>query len=376
MPESYLRGLERQVNLSRRAADEQHPRQYHHHQDVVGGLRTTPPVATTTTLAKDETRPTLPSSATSDTSLADSGTQPPVEEQSFEDCSAEGFVRRLRELSLTPETSTNPLSHSTRPSSTYPSPNYTYSRLDFDVIRKSLCRFVIIHSLVPPWCFVLHCPFRPVPSTKLRRYAPIPTHAHAMCGSTTRPPFFRCILLTRTSCALRYVEPVVSFKLPPQQYALHLLSVFEEGFCDYHWYLRKGFRERFLQTYASPNTQAQDRNWLCRVSVVLALAETWNRGRAPPEEPSLPLAGQFVKPAADPQAAGLADMSLPSQPRLPPGSEFFEQGLFLLKLSLEEPVMEDVEALNLVVRAKTSADLRRHANGTSPPQTRHFTVIP
>ena len=181
-------------------------------------------------------------------------------------------------------------------------------------------------------------------------------------------PFFLCTLLTRGLCVLRYLEPDVSFKLPPQQYAFHLLSVFEEGFCDYHWYLRKGFHERLLRTYASPNTQAQDRNWLCRVSVVLALAETWNRGRAAPEESNIPLGGQFVKPATDPLGGGLADMPLAPQPRLPPGSEFFEQGLLLLKLSLEEPVIEDVEALNLVVRAKTSADPRRHASTLiSPP---------
>ena len=132
-----------------------------------------------------------------------------------------------------------------------------------------------------------------------------------------------------------------------------MLSVFEEGFCDYHWYLRKRFHERLIQTYASPNSQSWDRSWLCRVSVVLALAETWNRGRAAPDEPSPPLAGQYVKPTADPLGGGLSGVQLTSQPRLPPGSEFFEQGLLLLKLSLEEPVIEDVEALNLVVSPLT-----------------------
>lgn len=36
-------------------------------------------------------------------------------------------------------------------------------------------------------------------------------------------------------------------------------------------------------------------------------------------------------------------------PPPPPGSDFFEQGLMLLKTSSEEPVPEDVEALNLIV---------------------------
>lgn len=130
VPESYLRGLERQVNLSRQAVDERHSPHYRP-QELTGRLGTTPP-ATTTAPAKDETR--APLSGT--TTTPSSSTQAAVDGQSFEDCSAEGFVRKLRELSLTPDSSTNPLSHTTRPPSTYPSSNYTYSRLNFDVIRK------------------------------------------------------------------------------------------------------------------------------------------------------------------------------------------------------------------------------------------------
>lgn len=34
---------------------------------------------------------------------------------------------------------------------------------------------------------------------------------------------------------------------------------------------------------------------------------------------------------------------------LPPGTEYFEQGLLMLKVSYEDPTVDDVEALNLAV---------------------------
>ena len=123
----------------------------------------------------------------------------------------------------------------------------------------------------------------------------------------------------------------VAFKLPPQSHAFHLLDAFEEGFCDYHWYLRRRFHERLRLTYLHPASQSGDRNWYCRVSVVLALAQTWFYGRSPLSE-------------AAPQPA-----SESMDPPLPPGSEFFEQGLLLLKSASEEIVVEHVETCNLIV---------------------------
>ena len=124
------------------------------------------------------------------------------------------------------------------------------------------------------------------------------------------------------------LEPEVSFKLPPKPYAFHLLSVLEEGFSDYHWYLRSRFHSRLNLTYLDPASQSSDRNWLCRVSVVMALAETWNHGRMSTGES---------------QCRALTD------PPSPPGSEFFEQGLLLLNTAPEEIVVEHVEACNLIV---------------------------
>ncbi|KAM0327548.1 hypothetical protein ACHAQA_005839 [Verticillium albo-atrum] len=143
------------------------------------------------------------------------------------------------------------------------------------------------------------------------------------------------------------LQPGVSFRLPPRPYAFHLLQVFEEGFCDYHWFLRKKFRERLSLTYSDPGSQSGDRNWLCRVSVVLALAETWIHGRMTSLSDYEPL-----RSPAPPDGQ--------SSP-LPPGSDFFEQSLMLLKTSSEEPVAEDVEALNLIAFYSYSLNRRKTA---------------
>ncbi|KAI8242236.1 Proline utilization trans-activator [Colletotrichum sp. SAR 10_99] len=87
-----------------------------------------------------------------------------------------------------------------------------------------------------------------------------------------------------------FLHPEVHLRLPPRPYAFHLLQAFEEGFSEYHWFLRKDFRDRLI-------------------------SESSETPQAPPP---------------------------------PPGSDYFEQGLMLLKMSSEEPVSEDVEALNLI----------------------------
>ncbi|KAI6080832.1 fungal-specific transcription factor domain-containing protein [Hypoxylon rubiginosum] len=142
----------------------------------------------------------------------------------------------------------------------------------------------------------------------------------------------------------------VSFKLPPRPYAFHLLDTFEEGFCEYHWHLRKDFRERLGLTYSDPSSQAEDRNWLCRVSVVLALAETYYRSKVGRSDYDL---GHDTSSSLVGSRHGNANLTSPSafedttnQP--PPGAEMFEQGLLLLKVSPEEPTIEDVEVLNLI----------------------------
>ena len=120
--------------------------------------------------------------------------------------------------------------------------------------------------------------------------------------------------------------------------------------------MRKRFHDRLSLTYSNPASQADDRNWLCIVSVVLALAESWNHSRAyvgsslagavTTESLQNWKSGQSIQSGTVNESTSISDTPTPP----PPGSELFEQALLLLKLSLEEPVVEYVQALNLIVR--------------------------
>lgn len=122
-------------------------------------------------------------------------------------------------------------------------------------------------------------------------------------------------------------------KLPPQPLAVQLLNTFEEIFCDYHWFLRRDFRERVALIYSDPDNQLKDRCWLARASLVFALGTTFIHG---------------------PQALTGNSPSRPSDVPLPPGSDMFEQAVALLNVSSEEPTTEDIEALNLMVGPLTT----------------------
>ncbi|CAI6092668.1 unnamed protein product [Clonostachys chloroleuca] len=124
-----------------------------------------------------------------------------------------------------------------------------------------------------------------------------------------------------------FLEPRMVIKLPPQPLAVQLLNTFEEIFCDYHWFLRRDFRERVALIYSDPDNQLKDRCWLARASLVFALGTTFIHG---------------------PQALTGNSPSRPSDVPLPPGSDMFEQAVALLNVSSEEPTTEDIEALNLM----------------------------
>lgn len=110
-----------------------------------------------------------------------------------------------------------------------------------------------------------------------------------------------------------------------------------------------------MLTYSDPSSQSKDRNWLCRVSVVLALAESFNRSRMTAsthmqltgEQPPSPYG--ILPPVSSSPTSKSESSETPQAPPPPPGSDYFEQGLMLLKMSSEEPVSEDLEALNLIV---------------------------
>lgn len=138
MPESYLRGLERQVNLNRHAV----PVVDDNSSQEAGGGGSNASATTARESPQQQPLPASPQAAVVDGPSS-----------SLEDCSAEGFVRRLRELSLAPDSggsggsgsgigsgsgSSHLSSHQARHSANHNAPSYTYSRLNFDVIRESL----------------------------------------------------------------------------------------------------------------------------------------------------------------------------------------------------------------------------------------------
>ncbi|CAI6089010.1 unnamed protein product [Clonostachys chloroleuca] len=139
-----------------------------------------------------------------------------------------------------------------------------------------------------------------------------------------------------------------SGSLPPYPYARALLDQFDVFLGhDWHWFLRKSFRTRFDLTYRNPNSpQAKDRVWLCTLLVVFALGESYNVG--PPPEIRL---GRI----SDQDEDNLVDS------RRPPGTEFFEQAMSLLKVSHEDPTIDQIIALNLITFYSYSLNRKKSA---------------
>ncbi|KAI6767396.1 hypothetical protein HG530_005405 [Fusarium avenaceum] len=115
-------------------------------------------------------------------------------------------------------------------------------------------------------------------------------------------------------------ESKLLVKLPSQNQVMDLVNVFGETNGNYHWYLRKTFQERIRQTYSDPTGETGDRNWFCRLLVVLAIA-------------------QAQKP--EPKSS-LAPMTVLS------GLDLFGQAISLFSIS-EVPSADDIETLNLMV---------------------------
>lgn len=134
----------------------------------------------------------------------------------------------------------------------------------------------------------------------------------------------------------------LSFKLPPYRYAVQLISQAEKGFGDYHTFLRRSFWKRLHATYKNLSSQVKDRNWLCRLSFILALAEANNHDN---QSLTISLDGNGGVPSSHSGNDNSDDIFH----TLPPGTEYFEQGLLMLKVPYEDPTVDDVEALNLAV---------------------------
>ena len=113
----------------------------------------------------------------------------------------------------------------------------------------------------------------------------------------------------------------------------------EQEFGDCHTFLRQSFLKRFHATYSGRQTETLDRNWLCRLFFVLALAECTTTSKRP-----IQLTQNGAVTDSSP-----GDCSPQSEEILSTGVELFEHGLELLNLPCEEPTVDDVEALNLAV---------------------------
>lgn len=139
-----------------------------------------------------------------------------------------------------------------------------------------------------------------------------------------------------------------TFKLPPYLYAICLIDQFATYIGhDWHWFRVRRFRQRLEATYKIPNSaESRDRLWLCQLLVVYALSEAFN-GEAGSIEVST-----HISPNPDQQFSSDGDTTASSPSgacQNPPGMDFFEQALQLLKVPYEEITVEHIEVLNLIV---------------------------
>lgn len=107
---------------------------------------------------------------------------------------------------------------------------------------------------------------------------------------------------------------------------------------DYHWYRKRQFHAHIDRLFDSSQSHTVDRTWLCCFSVALALGESYNDNVSP----SFLLDNRTGISTHDTTTENLEQVK-------PPGVELFKQALLLLRPSYEEPTIEQVEALNLIV---------------------------
>ncbi|KAF5541752.1 hypothetical protein FPHYL_11740 [Fusarium phyllophilum] len=107
---------------------------------------------------------------------------------------------------------------------------------------------------------------------------------------------------------------------------MRLLRIFEGANNEYHWFLRQRFRDRIRQTYSQPTSHADDRNWFCQLSLVLALGQALEK--VPKQE---------SEEINDPW-----DINQSSAPL-----DLFGQAVSLFTIS-ETLTLEDLEGLNLM----------------------------
>lgn len=114
---------------------------------------------------------------------------------------------------------------------------------------------------------------------------------------------------------------------------------------DYHWFQHDTFRKQVEILYQDPSgPYARDRIWLCRLLTTLAIGQTYVQ--------DAPLVISFEEPRLNTERMAFSVSSSGTnvrRPTTPPGTELFEQALNLLHISYEEPRIEHIEVLNLIV---------------------------
>jgi proline utilization trans-activator len=94
----------------------------------------------------------------------------------------------------------------------------------------------------------------------------------------------------------------------------------------------------YLTYHDKTCAESRDRVWLCRLLAVFALGETYI---------TTPTPEIYLSPDLSQEAC--LDHRDMAKTTTTPGTEFFEQALMLLKIPFEEPTIEHIEALNLIV---------------------------
>jgi proline utilization trans-activator len=123
---------------------------------------------------------------------------------------------------------------------------------------------------------------------------------------------------------------------------------------DYHWFLQNTFRCQVDRLYQDPHcSYARDRIWLCRLLTTLAIGQSYVS-----DSPLvISFDGSYNHTGDTDVRSGVTDAEI-KKSTTPPGTEYFEQALALLHIPYEEPRIEHVEVLNLIVSDTTSACMR------------------
>ncbi|KAI1612766.1 fungal-specific transcription factor domain-containing protein [Exophiala viscosa] len=133
----------------------------------------------------------------------------------------------------------------------------------------------------------------------------------------------------------------VKIRLPPYNYSMHLIQCVESAIGhEQHYFRRQQLRTKLSQMYQNPEaTQSKDQGWLCHWLAILALGELYGTNRQ----------------------VGLADGQETDRPPShiddePPGAQYYHQSMAFLQQVAENPNVQYIETLSLLVIYAFSLD--------------------